>query len=444
MLARKILVIVLLISLIAGYFYLRPYLSAKEEEPHITDRIPVGDFIGKIKLLDLARETNAFLYHNKLPFRDFLTVEFILSQSKNCGINVQRPIYFFSNENGEWGSLLTVNDSSKINAGFLRLKRDVTLEDTIVGGQKVIKIPKEKIYMTYGKYWLFVYHGKQLPRRMYDVIYSKKGEINPIWKKFEQNHKFDNETVVVASNWNKIQKYGIEEAIFTHDSDSTEIAIKSYFKHKDGFDFSIKKEGLGLAGNGKNDKSVNFHFDIEKIRNNPNAPLKLLLHEFAKRVSFPVEAFFKAWDGDISFNEGGMHTVKESYIETLLDEEFNTLEVKKEKDVQVPGYMVLLSMNEHQKSFVSNLFAKGIMRKDDNRFYVLTSPPLKINQNKKYLMLYSSQHAPKIVSNNRNGGTWKDSKTRYDFNLDSLNKQELFFSFRFSGVSFFKKNKFLY
>lgn len=444
MLARKGLVIVLLISLIAGYFYLRPYLTKHEPEPHITDRMPIGDFIGKIKLLDLARETDAFLYYNKLPFRDFLSVEFILAQGKNCGLNIQKPIYFFANESGEWGSLVTVSDSSKISNGIVRLKQNVSLEDTLVGGQKVLKIPNEKIYLTYGKYWMFIYHGKQLPKRMYHVIYSKKGEINPVWRKFMRNKKFENESIVVASNWKKIQKYGMDYAIFTHDSDSIHFKLKSYFKNKEDFDFKLKQDGLGLQSNGVNDKYLSFHFDVEKIRSKINSPIKMLLTELSKRVSFPVEDFFKAWDGDISFHEGGKQTIKETIIETQYDEDFNPIEVKKEKDVEIPGYSVLLSMNEFQKNFVSKLFAKGIMRKENNRFYILTSPPLKINQNKNYLMLYSAQHAPKIISDKLNGGYWKDHKTLYDFTIDSLNQRELFFSLRFPGMSLLRKNKLLY
>lgn len=444
MLARKGLVIVLLISLIAGYFYFRPYFSRHKEEANITDRLPAGNFIGKVKLLDLAREASAFLYYNKLPFRDFLTYEFILAQSKNYGLNVQKPIYFFSNPDGEWGSLISVTDSSKILSGIARLKQSLRIEDTLVGGQKVVKIVNEKIYMTYGKTWLMIYHGNQLPKRMYHVIYSKKGEMNPLWKEFLNEKKIKNETLIVFSKWSKFKKYGIEKAIFTQKCDSIYFSVKSYFKGSQIFDFSLKKEGIALPNTIQNDKSATFHLDVSGIRKNPKSPLKMLLNDLSKRINFPIEEFFNAWEGDITFQEGGRQTIKESYIETEFDEEFNPIEVKKEKEVSIPAYVVLLSMNQNQKSFISTLFAKGIMRKENDRYYVLTSPPLKINVKPDYLMLYSSTHAPKRVSNSINGGFWKDSYTHYHFQIDSLNQQELFFSFQIPGVGLLRKNKILH
>lgn len=439
--ARKGLVIVLLISLIAAFFYWRPFLYGEKQDARVTDRLPMGDFIGKIQLLDLARETNPFLFYHKLPFREFLTIEFILSQSKSYGLDVQKPVYFFSNENEEWGTMVNVVDSSKVFAGILKLKQNLEIEDTLVGGQKVGKISKEKIYFTYGKNWLFMYHGNQMPKRMYQVWYSKRGDMHPGWKKFLALKNFSNESLVVSSSWKKIKKLGIEQAILTHDSDSSMVTLKTYFKSKSPLGFSLKEEGPALPTNPKIDKGLSFHFNIEEMRANPNAPLRLLLQEFSKRISFPIADFFAAWEGDISFQEGGKQKIKESYIETEYDEEFNPVDVVKQKDVEVPGYAVLLSMNQHQKKFISKLFAKGIMRKQDNKFFILTSPPLKINQNKNYLLLHSSGVGPKLTKNTLNGGYWTADRTRYEFVVDSLNTNEVSISVRFPGIVLVKKNK---
>lgn len=443
MIARKGLFIVLLISLIAGYFYLRPYLHGHNSEPDLTDRLPMGDFLGKVQLLDLARETNSFLYYNKLPFRDFLTYEFILAQGKSYGLDIQKPAYFFSSESGEWGSLISVTDSSKIISGIVRLKQTIEIADTLIGGQKVVQVPNKNIYMTYGKNWLFVYHGKQMTKRMYHVMYTKKGQINPVWKDFLEHKIAQNTSLVIYSNWSKLKRYGIDRALFSPKCDSIHIGVNTYFMSNKPFDFKLKKEGLAIPNTIVNDKSITFHFDIEKIRKNPNSPLKLWLSDISKRISFPVEAFFNAWEGDITLQEGGKQKIKETIIETEFDEEFNQVEVKRQKEIDVPGYNLLLSMNKEQKNFVSTLFAKGIMRQDKKRFYILTSPPLKINQHPKYLLLYSSQFAPKISTNSDQKGYMKYNKTLYDFSLDSLNENELFFSFRFSGMSLLKRNKLL-
>jgi hypothetical protein len=442
MLARKGLFIVLLISLIAGYFYFRPFLNGVQEEPEIVDRLPVGDFIGKMYVLDIARETNSFLYYNKLPFRDFLTYEFILAQGKSYGLDLQKPVYFFANENGEWGSLVTLNDSSKIISGMNRIKQELVLSDTLVGGQKVKKIPNENIYMTYGKYWMFIYHGKQLPKRMYHVIYSKKNDVHPLWKDFLAQKQFSNESVSVYSNWKKIKEFGVKNALLSFDCDSINFHIKSYVKGKEEYNIAVKDSGLALVRNATTDRFLSMHFNVSKLRNNPNDPLVKLAAKLGKRISFPIYDFLRAWEGDLTLQEGGQQTIKETYIETEFDDDFNATEVKKEKEVTIMGYSVLLSMNSFQKEFISKLFAKGIMRKENNRFYILTSPPLKINQKPNFLLLHSSEHAPKLGISKENKASWVHEKTKFNFQLDSLNSNELFFSFHFPGVALFKKNIF--
>jgi hypothetical protein len=441
MLARKGLFIVFLISLIAAYFYLRPYFYGREPEPNIVDRIPVGDFLGKIKLLDVAREANSFLYYNKLPFRDFLTAEFILAQGKNYGLDIQKPAYVFANADGEWGAIIAVTDSSKILQGVSRLSKNIDIKDTLVGGQRVSMIPDQKIYMTYGERWLFVYKGNQLPKRMYHVIYSKKDDIHPRWKDFLGKKQFTNESVSVYSTWKKFKKNGVKTAMFSYDCDSMQFRIKTYLKSVEPLNIALKDTGLAIHPNINMDKYLSLHFNVAKLRNNPSDPLVKWLYQMTKRISFPLNDFLKAWEGDLTFQEGGQHTIKESYIETEFDDEFNATEVRKQKDVLVSGYTLLLSMNSFQKEFISRLFAKGIMRKEENRFYILTSPPLKINQKPKYLILHSGNHAPKIVNETKNGGYWQTDKMKLTFNLDSLNNREVFFSVNFLGMSFLRKNR---
>jgi hypothetical protein len=442
MLARKGLFIIILISFITSYFYFKPFFYKIPEEPSAIDRIPIGDFMGKIYLLDVARETNSFLYKNKIPFRDFLTYEFILAQGKSYGLNIQKPIYFFANENGEWGSILTLTDSSKIILGINRIKQDFTLSDTLVGGQKVIKVPNENIYMTYGKYWLFVYHGKQLPKRMYHVIYSKRNDIHVLWKDFMNQKQFANESMSIYSNWSKIKEYNVQTALFSFDSDTVQFHVKSYFKSKVAFNVSIKDSSISLTPNNATNKFFDMHLNVSKLRNNPMDPLVALLNKIGRRISFPIQDFLNAWEGDLTLLEGGKQKVKESFIETEYDEDFNSIEVKKEREKEVPAYSVLISMNSFRKKFISNLFAKGIMRRENNRFYILTSPPLKINQKPNYILLHSSEHSPKINLSSENIAYWVSRNYRFNAKLDSLNSNELFFSLHFPGMAIFRKNPF--
>ena len=441
--ARKALFIVFLISLLVSFFYFKPLLFKDEPEPLLIDRLPVGDFIGKINIIEIARESHSFLYYNKIPFRDFLSYEFLLAQGKSYGLDLQKPACFFANETGEWGAIISIIDSSKINSGINRLSKEININDTLVGDQKVYKIKNTKTYITYGKKWMFVYTGTQLPKRMYHVIYSKRGDVHNVWKDFFKNKHFKNENLVVYSNWKKLIDRGIERAIFAHDADSNFMHLKAYIKSKDSLYISMKEKGLAFNSQFEANKSINFHFDVTKIKNKPNHPLFIWLKQLSKRISFPFNEFLKAWEGDIAFHEGGKHVIKETVIETEMDEEFNMTEVKKLRDVIVPGYAVLFSMNKFQKQFVSKLFAKGIMTKENNKYRFLGSPPLKINQKPNFLFLYTTDNTPKITENAINGGFWTHHRTKYDFSIDSLNSHEILFSVHFPMISLLKRNKFL-
>ncbi|MBI2258416.1 MAG: hypothetical protein HYU67_05905 [Flavobacteriia bacterium] len=440
--ARKGLFIAFLLSLLVAFFYLRPILFKKEPEPLLSDRIPVGDFIGKINLIELARESHAFMFFNRVPFREYLSYDFILAQSKMYGIQAQKPIYFFANENGEWGGLISVQDSSKIFNGINRLKKDFLIEDTIVGGQKVHRLKKEKIYFTYGKTWFFVYKGNQLPKRMYHVMYSRKGDEHLYWKELKRLNPYKNEHVQILSKWSKWMELGIKSVYFAHDTDSINTYLKGSFVFDQNSPIKLKNNGLSFNSQFEGNKSIQFHFDLEQFKNNLTHPLWSFLQKYASKIAFPLKSFVKAWEGDIAVVEGGSHLVKETYIETEMDDEFNMVEVKKTKEVLKPGYAILLSMNEFQKQFVAQLFAKGIMRKQNNRFHILNSPPLKIIQKKDFLFLYSTDFAPKLKNKPLNGGYWTQNGVKYSFVVEQTDNKNFSFSIQFPLISYLKSKMF--
>ena len=103
-----------------------------------------------------------------------------------------------------------------------------------------------------------------------------------------------------------------------------------------------------------------------------------------------------------------------------------------------PGYAILFSMNQFQKDFVSQLFARGIMRKENNRFHILNSPPLKIIQKKDFLFLYSTDYTPKITYERLNGGYWLNNGSTYYFVLDQENNKNFVISLKIPIKNFLK------
>jgi hypothetical protein len=423
---KKITLILILSVALAGFLILRPYIFKHQDAPTIEDRLPDADYIGKAYILDVARETSGMLYYNKIPFRDLLSYEFILSQGKLYGLNLQKPIYFFGKEKGDVGAIIQVSDSSKIGEGIKRLTKIIAVDDTLINEQKIYRYKKENVFLTYSNNYLFVFKGTNFSFFNKRVALAKRNDQSNLWKTFLGEKQFKNEKLVIYSNARQLNEYGIEKAIFAHDSDSTSFSLKAYVKNIKNFNFKQKDAGISFVNSGSTNKMLNIHLDSKKLRQHPEDPIYQLLVRLGRKISFPTKEFLEAWEGDLSFREGGKQTIQESYIETVLDEDFNTTEVEKKKAVEVSGFSLLFTTNEHGKSFINKLFAKGILTKTDNKFRFLYSPPLKMNVVKNTYYFYSGDVCPKTEIHAKNNGIFLRKGTKIEFNLDSLSKNEVF------------------
>jgi hypothetical protein len=131
----------------------------------------------------------------------------------------------------------------------------------------------------------------------------------------------------------------------------------------------------------------------------------------------------------------------EKYVTTELDEEFNVTEVEKTREVEVPGYSLLISTNDKGYIFVNRLFQKGYLRQDGGKFRVLFSPPLNFIQTPEFISLYSGSLTPKLILGEQNRVIWTNQQTRYSFQIDSLNNNEVFGSMQIPVARLFKRNK---
>jgi hypothetical protein len=104
--------------------------------------------------------------------------------------------------------------------------------------------------------------------------------------------------------------------------------------------------------------------------------------------------------------EGGLQTIQETYIETELDEDFNTAEVEKTRDIVVPGYSVYFTSTNLAPIFINRLLKKGILTQEQENFRFLFSPLLHSTNNRKSYQFYSGQQAPKTEQSTRNQIIW--------------------------------------
>ncbi len=438
---RKTITIVILASALGAFLYLKPFLFQKPTPPRLIDRLPSADFIGKANVLDLARETSGMMYYHKIPFRDFTSYEFLLGQGKMYGLNLQKQVYLFGNESGDWGCLIEVSDSSKINQGIERLRKFISIDDTTINEHQIFRYKQEKMYIHYGRNYLFFYKGSDYKTYFDQVTKAKYLGINKSWKTFLSKKQFKSEYLVIYSNWNRLKNMGIKTAMFAHDSDSLSFNLKSYFRKETPFYIKKKEIGEGYKNIENATKSIELHLEISELRKHPEDKLYIELSKIGKRFGFPFVDFLKAWNGDLSFMEGGMQTVQETYIETELDEDFNTAEVEKTREILVPGYSIYISSTLDAPVFINKLINKGILRHEENNYRFLFSPLLYATINKTSYQFYSGKKAPKKVESTRNQIIWTKEGTRYVFNIDSLTTYESYGSLQIPVKRIFRKNK---
>jgi hypothetical protein len=207
------------------------------------------------------------------------------------------------------------------------------------------------------------------------------------------------------------------------------------------FYITKKESGKGFKNIENATKSIELHLDISELRKHPEDKLYVELSKIGKRFGFPFVDFLKSWNGDLSFMEGGLQTVQETYIETELDEDFNTAEVEKTREVLVPGYSVYFTSTYHAPIFINKLLKKGILTQEQENFRFLFSPLLHTTNNRSSYQFYSGQQAPRTIESTRNQVIWTKQGTRYIFNVDSLNTNEIFGSLQIPVRRIFRRNK---
>lgn len=423
---KKLALIFALGVLFAAVLVFRPWEMGSKDAPRFFDRLPDADLIGKADILELSETFKSTTYYFKVPYREFLTREFILQQAKSFGIDVQKPAYFFANEKDweleDFGAMLLVKDSTIVHAGMARLGKLIPFKDTLVYNKKVYKNTQANVYIAYGSDWMLLYNGKNFKRTFHDVLFAKKNEIPPNWRAFLNKAKFNGSPVVAQLTTKALEGYGITSMNFRVTNDSTSITLNSSIQQKDSVAIKLKPSGPAYEMQSFTKTLVNLHLDITQLRDRPNDPLVRLLKDIASKISFPVDDFLMAWNGDLAFRQGGLQSYQEQYIESSLDDNFNVTEVTKYKTIKVPGYSAYFSMTPQYTNFLNRLTAKGILTKPDKRYRLLFSPPMEMHKSKLAVALYTATYYQPPKTSSENIIKFTKDRTQYTFSLDSINR----------------------
>lgn len=440
---RKFLTLVMIAGGLALVLFVKSYLFESPKSPRIIDRLPTADFLAKANILELAKETNSLLQYNKLSIRDFTTYEFLLGQGKQYGLDLEQDAYLFAQENGDWGALIRLTDSSKVSVGIERLEKYAELHDSMIGSTRFYYIKKEKSYLHYGQDFALIYQGTHFSEVLNQVISAHHGGINKDWDRFLKQRQFKDEHLVIYANWPKLKKFQIETAMFAHDSDSLGFKLKSYIKKKTPLYFSMKRDGLSYRREAQTDRLIDVHLDIREFKQHPEDSVYIQLAKLSRKVSFPFERFLSAWNGDLVYQQGGIQVQQTRFIETILDEDFNETEVERVRLDTVPAFSVFASLNGRGPLLIAKLAQKGLLRQDEDGYRFLFSPLLHFTKIGPFYQYYSGATPPRIVKGHENQVFWKYKGTNYYFKIDRMTRYEIFGSLQVPVKSLLRRNKLL-
>lgn len=439
---RKLTLIFVLAILFGAFLIIRPYLNKPEPPPTIEDRLPDADFIATVDCIRLAREISGMMFYYKVSYRDFLSPEFILSQAKSYGLDIQKPTYFFANKDGEFGVLTHLVDSTRLQPGIEKLKYFFDVKEIKVRNQNVLKIKGHKAYLFYGNDYLCFYKGDSLKEQISRICYAKTNQVSPYWVELLiHRHKID-KSVVLLSNLEDFKEINIDRAIAYPTFDSTSVYFYTQLKSKDSIPFKLKEGGQNFVHGKFTKLAINLHIDPTYLREHADHPLYKYLLKQRSRISFPFTDFMNYWGGDLSFQQGGWINVKQRYIESELDENFNITEVIKSKETKVSGFALNYSLNTKSNDLLNLMMKKGFLTEQEGKYHLLLSPPLNFLNNKDLTQtFYASETPPKMEESSKSFVMWSHKGTQYTANIDSVTTFDFYGSLSFSLRNILLKEK---
>lgn len=424
---NRILFIAILVALLIGVFFYQPLLFPKKAYPEIEDRLPDAPIIGHINVIDLTDHVVPLLFKQKVAYRDLISTDFILTQAKSGGINIQKPTYFYVTDKEDVGLLFSVSDSSKIPTAIEKLSAFVDVHDTIIGTQTAYKINQYNVYIYAERDWLFVYKGNNFLKHLFQIKYADNTSRRKRWQNFLEDEHFKNQVGAISYRTKATAKKGLNYIGATFTLDSTNIYIKTFIQDKDKFPFKLKSKGEGIPIDKEKSKYyADLHIQIDEKQKLEETYLYDLIQPFAKQINFPLKEFIAGWGGDLSLDIDRKVMVKESYIDTEFDDDFEAVDVQKNRWVERKQFSFFASSKEsYFRTFTNQLFGRGFLRKEGDTHYFLAIPFINIVQKENSLSLYTGYYPKTEEVSATNTAVFIYDNTVFKFKIDTITTNEL-------------------
>lgn len=382
-------------------------LLRNKDSVSLRERLPVSDILIRMKIIELCKDLSPIFYKHNLPIREFVSADFILSQGKQYGINIQSEAYMFANvDMTEWGIMVALNDSSKVIQLVDRFRKNTQISDSSTNNTRILYFKEKNVSFCYEKKYALLYSGNHLKKRLGRIRGAVKGKIAGAWKRFFQEPKYGSGTFVAYSEGAFLEPWGVNRILLSSQNDSTEMHLSGLFKTTEAHGVKFRNNSLGLPLSTSDSKAIELHLDSTFIHQKFIQKLTSNLHAYGKKIGFPTSLFLKSWDGNLSFREGGtVHSI-EKIVVTEFDENFNPKETVRQQKISVPGYSVMMGVNPSVKSLLTALYTKGILRNEENKLRFLYAPLLTMKMEKSRCRFSSSSVFPDLVPSSDNFVRW--------------------------------------
>ena len=434
---KKIFIIIILAILLGLLLYIKPFKEKETESFKIEYILPEADLVGRIRVLDLLKETTDLLIFNNVKVRQFLTYEFILSIAKMYGIDLQSPVYIFANDRGDYGLVIPLLNSDKLNNAIERVQIDFEVSDSLINNQKVYRLDDENIFFYKRKKYAVIYKGDYFSE-IYKALSRKSTKTKESWKMLFSNPYFKNEHLVMFTKSKILNDLGVNHIYLAQDSDSTEFYLKSRIVMNDSIPFLMNQNGKTINFSDYSKRMVDLHLNFQQLNTHTKKMVASKFKNLSKKISFPMEDFVELWAGDLCFEEGGFYKITEKYIETELDENFETQEVEKVRERLIPRYKLMVSTTKPANAFINSLISKGIITREDEQYRFLFSPLFDMKIYKNAFIFYTSEKIPRIVPSKENKLRWDYKSIELNFDIDTTINNTIFGGVRIPSNTIFE------
>jgi len=434
MVIRKLTLIFVVAILFGAFLIVQPQNRVAPQQASIEDRLPQASSIAILDCIALSKEINDLLYHYKVPYRDFLATDFILSQSKLYGIQVQHPLFVFFNSINDFGVLATLTEQANLDIGIERLKYFFDVKERIINKQKIYTIEQYNTHIFFGLDYICLYVGSQLSDMLQRIVGAKANQISPEWLALINQQEQLQRKNIVCTRFTEFNSF-IEQCIFYPSFDSTTIRIHTILESKDTIPFTLKNDGLNFPTGEFTKRALNLHINPTYLQNHPSHPLYQYLKQQSKKIRFPFEEFIQQWSGDLSIRQGGWISIIETYIDHQLDDDFEITDVEKTRQQQVIGLDICYSMTPKTSDFLSLMQKTGFMTQQDKKYHLLLSPPLNLKKQMNSIetthLFHTSKFTPQRIEDNRSYAMWTHKQTKYSTQIDSISTFKIYGTLEF-------------